>query len=265
MWFPCYWRTNSLNFLLFPTFLPQSVPRPQEMATEWRGFFLYILRIAALCCIGSLHCYGNVRLSYGVLQPKTNKKKQPTSSSILSIEHEMACHTQKASWKHLLDFNCSQFYRWICPVPVKWALYKCYVPILLIKHSYCQYFTIKNNYYPCQMFVMNLRRRLRPRSLFIPNQLMGSSGHWKWRPWLSHVSALLPLLQYVLKLCKPNVAHFLLCSLSKLFHISLNTNRNTETDSIPAAVHIFHVSFLFYVVDHSPLPAMLPTVWSMPP
>lgn len=121
------------------------------------------------------------------------------------------------------------------------------------------------HFYPCRMLVMNLRHRLRRRSLFIPNQLMGSSGHGKWSLWLSHVSALLPLLQYVLKLCKPSVAHFLLCSLSKLFHISVNTNRNTETDSIPAAVRIFHVSFLFYVADHSPLPVMLLTVWSMPP
>lgn len=49
------------------------------------------------------------------------------------------------------------------------------------------------------------------------------------------------------------------------FTSRFNTNRNAETNSIPAAVHIFHVSFLFYVADYSPLPAMLPTVWSMPP
>ena len=62
---------------------------------------------------------------------------------------------------------------------------------------------------------------------------MLSSGYGKLSLRLSHVSALLPPLQYVLQLCKPCVSRFLLCSLSKLFHISLHTNRNTEAEPIP--------------------------------
>lgn len=102
------------------------------------------------------------------------------------------------------------------------------------------------------VFVINFRRSY--RLLFpclILNQLMLSSGCGKLRPWLSRVSALLPLLQYVLKLCKLCTSYFLLCSLSKLFLISLNTNRNTETVPVPATADVFHVSLFFYVADQS--------------
>lgn len=102
------------------------------------------------------------------------------------------------------------------------------------------------------VFVINLRCSYRLlSSRFIVNQLMLSSGCGKLRPWLSRVSVLLPLLQYVLKLCKLYASYFLLCSLSKLFLISLNTNRNTETVPIPATADVFHVSLFFYVADQS--------------
>lgn len=112
----------------------------------------------------------------------------------------------------------------------------------------------EQTFYPLLMFifVINWRRSYRlPFSCFIPNQLMPSSGDGKLRPRLSHVSALLPLLQYVLELCKLCASHFRLCSLSKLFHISFNTNRNTETVPIPATADVFHVSLFFYVADQS--------------
>ncbi len=82
-----------------------------------------------------------------------------------------------------------------------------------------------------------------PLSCFTLNQLMLSSGYGKLRPRLSHVSALLPPFQYVLQLCKLCASRFLLCSLSKPFHISLHTNRNTETQPIPipATADPFHV------------------------
>ena len=80
---------------------------------------------------------------------------------------------------------------------------------------------------------------------------MLSSGCEKLGPRLSHVSGLLPPLQYVLQLCKRFASRFLLCSLSKLFHISLHTNRNTETQPvpIPATADVFHVDLLFYAAD----------------
>lgn len=102
------------------------------------------------------------------------------------------------------------------------------------------------------VFAINLRCSYRLLfSCFILNQLMLSSGCGKLRPWLSRVSVLLPLLRYVLKLCKLCASYFLLCSLSKLFLNSLNTNRNTETIPIPATADVFHVSLYFYVADQS--------------
>lgn len=79
---------------------------------------------------------------------------------------------------------------------------------------------------------------------------MLSSGYGKLRLRLSHVS-----VQYVLQLCKLCASRFLLCSLSKLFHISLHTNRNTETQPIPipATADLFHVTLFFYVADQSTL------------
>lgn len=75
------------------------------------------------------------------------------------------------------------------------------------------------------------------------NQLMLSSGCGKLSPKLSHVSALLPPLQYVLQLCKLCASRFLLCVLSKLFHISLHTNRNSKPQPIPTLrLYVFFMS-----------------------
>lgn len=75
------------------------------------------------------------------------------------------------------------------------------------------------------------------------NQLMLSSGYGKLSPKLSHVSALLPPLQYVLQLCKLCASRFLLYVLSKLFHISLHTNRNSKPQPIPTLrLYVFFMS-----------------------
>lgn len=90
-------------------------------------------------------------------------------------------------------------------------------------------------------------------SCFSLNQLMLSSGYGKLGQRLSHISVLLPPLEYVLQLCKLCTSRFLLCSLSKLFHISLHTNRNTETQPVPFLQQQFflHADLLFYVADQS--------------
>lgn len=47
--------------------------------------------------------------------------------------------------------------------------------------------------------------------LVFPTSADAFLGLWKVRPRLSHVSVLLPPLQYVLQLCKWYASHFLLC------------------------------------------------------
>lgn len=85
--------------------------------------------------------------------------------------------------------------------------------------------------------------RTPPLWCFTLNQLMPSSGYGKLRPKLSHVSELLPPLQYVLQLCKLCASRFLLCLLSKLFHISLHTNRNARPRPIqPCKCRSFFMS-----------------------